>query len=824
VLQKVLHLEPKDVDSNLISHLQQMLEQKKYRQALEEIKKYQRSHPDIKLKAQEAEIWCLRGQWEFEKKDFKQAEQSLRRSLELAPVKEAFYWQIRCLLQLNQIDTAIKLAKDAFVTEKLSPEENIFYLKLLLLKGEISTVAQLIDQQPHKFSSTHLQWVKGVLNLKQGNTKDALALFQEINSPNTPGDAPAAWVIYTQQISDNFEAAAHSLANHFSKNQEMIIFHQLLAYQQAKTGKLITKSPELTSLDKTTQEAITTLQLWQEVKDENYCSAAQLLLKMERRTKQYPELASLRANLLILAGQQALNEEKTELAEMFWRTVIAEEPFHPQVAVNLLKVQRMNDYSHQERQQLLNRFLPWLEKEAKLHPEEWSEIRYKSTVAHLHCLIADNLMSMERRRAAVKELEKAERILPTFCEAIARRGLIAYIENDSRQAINLLTEALEKGSRFSEAYFALLECCQELNDKQAHNDVRRRFGKYFGDLEVETEVEVIPWKDALSAQNYSIFSCLAQTKDQPDPPLVACRIFADATKGVPNSGGKVSLNQAEATKQWDTLLQGLSENDQIPVLQAIAISIHRFAKREKGIAGLLTKYLQKLDSLSAEHPDAKIAYLVTLAVKENNSDKLAKPIAKYLSTIPQPGNALANIQIQARCFGLIQSLVPYLEKYLREEPQNPLLLLAKATTYSVTDPDYIQLKQQGFELARRLQDAQALRAFREEQTFLDNQAAKKFLRDPGKLANMDTSELDEFMEEMIREILGGRLSPSELERMIPEIKQKMLNEMPGFFEFDDDDDDDDDDDEIDFATLLGRTSSNSKKNKGRNRGGFQELL
>jgi len=798
-----------------------MLEQRKYRQALEEIKKYQRSHPDIKLKAQEAEIWCLRGQWEFEKKDFKQAEQSLRRSLEIAPVKEAFYWQIRCLLQLNQIDTAIKLAKDAFVTEKLSAEENIYYLKLLLLKGEISTVTQLIDQQPQKFSPKHLDWVKGVLKLKQGNTEDALALFQEINSPNTPGDAPEAWVIYTQQISDNFEAAAHSLANHFSEYEEMIIFHQLLAYQQAKTGKLITRSPELTSLDKTTQEAITTLHLWQEVKDEDYCSAAQLLLKMERRTKQYPELASLRPNLLILAGQQALNEEKTELAEMFWRTVIAEEAFDPQVAVNLLKVQRMHDYSNQERQQLLNRFFPWLEKEAKLHPEEWSEARYKSTLAHLHCLMADNFMSMDRPKAAVKEVEKAERILPAFCEAIARRGLIAYIENNSREAINLLTEALEKGSRFSEAYFTLLEACQELNDKRAHNDVRRRFGQYFGDLEVEPEVEVIPWKDALSAQNYSTFSCLAQTKDQSDPPLVACRIFADATKGVPNSGGKVSLTQAEATKQWDTLLQGLSENDQIPVLQAIAISIHRFAKREKGIAGLLTKYLQKLDSLSAEHPDAKIAYLVILAIKENNSDKLAKPLAKYLSTIPQPGNALANIQIQARCFGLIKSLVPYLEKYLREETQNPLLLLAKATTYPVTDPEYAELKQQGFELARRLQDAQALRAFREEQTFLDNQTTKKFLRDPDKLANMDESELDEFMENMIREMLAGRLSPSEIERMIPEIKQKMLNEMPDFPEFYDDDDDDD---EIDFASLFSRTSSNSKKNKGRNRGGFQELL
>jgi len=51
-------------------------------------------------------------------------------------------------------------------------------------------------------------------------------------------------------------------------------------------------------------------------------------------------------------------------------------------------------------------------------------------------------------------------------------------------------------------------------------------------------------------------------------------------------------------------------------------------------------------------------------------------------------------------------------KRLRE-PQNPLLLLAKLrpTSHSA---NYDQFKQQGFEIACRLQDAKALQAFREE--------------------------------------------------------------------------------------------------------------
>ena len=69
--------------------LQGLLRQQKYRQALEEIKKARCANPDVEFTPSEAEIWSLRGQQEFQKGDFKQAETSFRQALELGLSGEA---------------------------------------------------------------------------------------------------------------------------------------------------------------------------------------------------------------------------------------------------------------------------------------------------------------------------------------------------------------------------------------------------------------------------------------------------------------------------------------------------------------------------------------------------------------------------------------------------------------------------------------------------------------------------------------------------------------------------------------------------------------
>jgi tetratricopeptide (TPR) repeat protein len=811
-------------ENSFQTQLQELLKQEKYRQALEEIKKIQRSHPDIEFTPKESEICFLWGQHQFQKQDFRHAEKSFGRSLVLGFGEDAYYWQARCLLELNQLDVALDLLREAFEADSLTEDYSICYLKLLLLKGDIATVEQLINQQSQRFNAAQLHWIQGVIALKNEQPQAALTSFEKIKHPITPGDLPNAWLVFSQQVSGNWNAAANLLGLQSSQNTfakpnylEHPILKRLAISQQAKTGEPPLNPENLEQKDQVIQDAISALIIVHLIDDGNHHDAAHALLRMQRCATSFPELNSLRTSLLTLAGQQALDQRQLNCAEKFWQPLLTEKPFNPQLAVNLLEVFELND-SEQELQQLLTRLLKWLEPEAKEKPQEWPEERLQPTLAHLHCRMADAYMGVGRDRAALGALQQAERICPTSPELLGRKGLLATIKGNYTEAIALITQAIEGGCRYEEIYRALLNCWDELGDKQGRNEARRRFGKHFDDFSIESEVEVLPWVDAISTLSYPFFSRLVQRKDPKDPALRACQIFVNAVQSPPNSGGRVSLQQKVAAQAWDALLKKLSGNEQICVLQAIALSIHLFSKREKGIAALITQYLQKLLNLSAEHPEARVAHLVVLAVKESSPQKLESPLRAYLDTMPQPGNALANIQLQARPFGRITTLIPALEQALRREPQNPLLLLARATTYPLEQPKYEQLKQEGFELARRLQDAKALQAFREEQAFLSAKETQSIMPDLEKFDNLNMSNIDDFLEGMIKKLFSKKIPQAQFERMLPELKQMMLNSMPDFL--DDDDESEDDESEIDLDFMFRSLPPTSRKQKGRRKGGF----
>jgi tetratricopeptide (TPR) repeat protein len=142
------------------TQLQSLLKQQKYRQALEEIQKALRAQPDLVFTPAEAEIWLLRGKQEFQKKDFKQAETSLKGSLQLWSVGEAHYWLAKCLLERNQIDQAISIIGAAFTDGSLPKEYSICYAKLLLLKGDTATVEQLLSiTRTGQRSAVKLLWL-----------------------------------------------------------------------------------------------------------------------------------------------------------------------------------------------------------------------------------------------------------------------------------------------------------------------------------------------------------------------------------------------------------------------------------------------------------------------------------------------------------------------------------------------------------------------------------------------------------------------------------------------------------------------------------------
>ncbi len=771
--------------------LQSLLERKKYRQALEEIHKAQRSQPDLVITPSEAEIWLLRGKQEFEQDNFKQADHSLRRALELGYMGEPHYWLAKCLLRQNRLDEAIALLQDAFDAGSLPSAYSICYAKLLLLQGDTATVEQLLKKQSKRFPAAQRHWLQGVLSLKAEQPEAALASFKKIKRPTTPGDRPDVWQIYAQQAVGDWDAAALRLGFGLKSAWgispvPLYIQHPLLQrlalHQHLTTGQPPFEEMQFRVGDWLSVDLLEILSLLVLVSEENLSEAAYALLKIEH-PNQFPELAALRPALLTLGGYQALTMGEAERASQFWQVLQHEQPFNPQLSVNLMKALDLN-HEYQELKRLLIRIIKWLEQDFQQNPQAWPEERRKMTLGYAHCRLADTWIALGRTRAAMGELQAAERIDPQSPEVKGRHGLVAVSEERYDEGTQLLTQALEEGCRYPEVYGVLVETLKELGNSEAALEIRRRFGKQFGDFNPEADIEVLPWVEALSTGDYGLFSHLVEVGSDRDPAMQACQIFVDATEGEPNSGGKIALNQAQAIEEWDQLLQDLAPQEQGSTLQAIALSLLLFAKRAKGIAALTTKYMLQLYELGSEQPEARKAHLVILALKERDSKKLQMPIQSYLSTMPQPGNALAQIQLQVRRYASTirqdHILRSFLDESLKREPQNPLLLLAKATTYPVNHPDYERLKQQGFDLARRLQDAKALQAYREEEAFLNAQTVQDFLPTPDAFANFGIEDMDEFLENMIRKMLGSQVSPAELKRMLPKLKQMMMDDMPDF--------------------------------------------
>ncbi len=784
------------------SPLQTLLAQKKYRQAIEAVKSLQRSQPDVKITPTEAEIWQLRGRQELEKREFKAAENSLRQSLKLGFVG-AHYWLAKALLGQNRLDAALELIRTAFDAKTLLKEDGICYLKLLLLKGDRDSVETLIQTQAKRFSAAQLHWAKGVLALAAGDPETALGSFSKLKKASlTPGESTDAWLVYTQQQMAHWDAAGARLGLPVGNlggaifGRPRFVTHpalqKLALWQQATIGD--PRRALAPKDDRSSQEIFTGLCAVALIAEGNFHDAGHTLLQINAASPRLAELAALRSTILTLAGQQAMDQGEFDCALQLWAPLQSEKQLEPQLMVNWIHVLREME-EHHERQRLLTRLIKWIEQAAKQDQATWPDDRWKLTLAHAHCLLGDSLLALDRARAAFGAIQQAERLCPTSPEVMGRQGLIMAEDGHPAQAIELLTQAFEQGCQSEEVYIGFQEILLEHGRKDEALAIRKRFGKRFGDLNVEADIEVEPWITALSTGNYDFFKGLIPQEKSPDPQLHACQIFQTTAHGKPTSTGKVSIDQDQAILAWGKLVARQSPIDQAKTLQTIALCLAVLSKRDKGIAALITRYQQQIFDLIPTVPEAQVIHLIVSAIKEANPDKLQAFLKPYLDTQPQPGNALALLQLQVRWFGQTANLRSFLDKALNREPQNPLLLLAKATSYKAGCQVYQELREQGFELARQMQDAPALQAFRMEDYYLQGQEIQSLMPAPGNIDHMMPAEIESMFEAMVRQTLGKEVSRDQIDRVMPMLKQKFLEEMtPGMGSgprmFDDDDVDD----------------------------------
>jgi tetratricopeptide (TPR) repeat protein len=802
-----------------LSRVQSLLAQKKYRKAIEEIHKIQRSHPDLKIIPSEADVWCLRGQDELNQSDFRAAENSLRQALKLGSNRNVHYWLAKTLLGQNRLDAALDFIRKAFDDNDLPKDDVICYLKLLLMKGDRATVEELIKTKSKRFSAAQLHWVKGVLALESGDPDAALLSLLKYKTPLTPGDSVDAWLAYTYHQQQEWQAASSKLGlSMLSQNlfgppryygqhpasQHPAIVKLMVWHQGIAERSWGTRLPSVISIDEQTKAIFIALGAVKLMEEDNFHDASHAILNLKRSYPQVAEVMALKSKILLMGGQQALGQDETGCVVEIWRPLLQERELNPQYAVNFSDI-LYEEGEHQERYQLLIRLQKWIEQDAKRNPDAWPKDYFKQTIAHLYCKIADSLVCIDRQREAFKAVQQAENLLPTFSEVIARRGMMNLAENPSK-AIELLTQALNEGCQTPNVYEALVAKLIEQGDKEEALAIRKRHGKKFGDMSVESEVEIETWIEAIATRDYDLFSAILPDKSSNNPALRACQIFKEAAHGKLTGTGKTSIHQEQAIEGWNQLLETLSSPEQVKALQAIALSINILSKRDKGIAALLGTYMAKMMDLFSEIPEARRAYLIVLSVKENSAAKLQSPLKLYLDSSPQPGNALALLQLDVRWFAQTTVLQSFIETALSREPQNPLLLLAKASTYSPDSDSYEKLRESGFDLARRLQDATALQAFRVDDFYVKYREVNRVMPKLGSFDKMTPTGIEKMIEEMIRKTIGKEIPPAELERIMPMFKESLLNRMP----MDDDDDDDDYEPDI-FESIFGASKRKKRK-------------
>jgi tetratricopeptide (TPR) repeat protein len=797
---------PSNID-RLQEQLQKLIQKQHYRLAIEKAKNIKKMHPDEVVKPSEAEIWILQGRQEYQEERYRQAQISLQQAVALGGAEEVYYWLTKSLLATDDLDVAIETMSTAFENNMLTKEYAGCYLKLLFMNGASEQVAALLKTQTKRFSAAQSHWAKGILSLQAAKLPEALGHFQKMGSSATPGDAPDAWIAYIQQQLGYWQQAEKTLeVPKRNKLSTPLPVHAAIGrLRMVQAMSPIGSSASVIPLNPKPgrqRNLSFILRLIQLLDESNYHDAAHALQKIPYPCLDFPEVDALYRSVMVLAADHALQAEELDCTIAFLESTVYQQPFDIQIALKLRFVYWSEDADFTVVKRLLNYFITEIKQLAKAHPYNWPEPRLNSTLAHIHCWLTDALIFNDYHSQGYRVLQAAEQLSPESPEVIGRQGLKAYLQGNRQQAISLMTKALENGCSYMEVYIKLLGELKKQGDLDTFKDIRRRFGKLFDDI-VNDEVTFSKWIEALSTQKYQFFAQLVTGKKAEDAALQACQIFVAAVDGEMNTTGRVGFNSEQAIQQWEQLLQKVAAPEQIEVIQAIFLATQLFAKRQKGLAALQTEYLQRLSMLSAAYPAAQLAYLVLWAVKGDRTQLMQVEMRRYLSLSPQPGIMLAQIQLTVRRYVQTESLRSLIDELLCQDAQNPQLLLAKATTYSIKSKDYLKLKEQGFELARRLQDAPALQAYREEQSIQSKLQSQKltatYLGDEEDLNRLNTAK------KMIHEMFGDDLPPGALEKMLPELMRMLEN---GLIDEDDDySEDDEGDDYFDSAPrpLFGGT-------------------
>ncbi|NET10286.1 MAG: hypothetical protein F6K09_04865 [Merismopedia sp. SIO2A8] len=775
--------------------IQELLDKEKYSQAINAFHSLNEEE-QAALSLTEASIWLQRGQYECEQSLFVNAEESLTQALRLNSDSETLYWLSKAIARQGKYAELLTLLQTAFDDKTLDKPHAGAYLKALFLNDKEDVVQEILksSSKSKRFYANHLHWARGMLSLQSDAFDDALAHFKKITNKVTPGGYQSVWTAYAHQQAGNWSQAAPMVVNPSQIKSSpfpgvklitgSLPSHpakQRLAIQQAiATHLAMSEVIDLEQVNPTEQNTVRVLEFVHLLEDGNYHDAAHIFEALPKSTKdEYPEIGTLFRPLMLLAGEQASNEGELGYAASFWQQILEVPQFDPKLALRLHPILSEIE-EDRDAQKLLNRLIKWVQQEAKKTPNEWPSDRLNSVLAKLHCYLFDSYMVAGQEHDKSRALKTAIKLAPEHPDVLGRQGLEAALHHKSTEAVDCLTRSLEAGCDNPLIYRVLVDTFRDEGDTDTVKQIRRKYGGRFSDVNADNEVDMPVWLEALLFRNYALMEDFIEESSSNDPAVEAIKIFLQSAEDDPSSSHKITLGQAAAIPEWDKLLNDQSPEAQVPILQAISLVVHHHTRRnKKGMKALQEKYHQKLADLSSTVPAASIAYAAMAVIRAGKSTQYKKVVADSLKRSPQPSHALAMIQQQARWFDAGTALTSVIDEYLQKDPQHPQLLLAKATTYPAKSAKYQQYYDQGFDLARRLQDADALQLFREEEWFQANNSTSRLFKGMGGFGDLGGLIPRALLEQFIREQFGEDIPKPLLEMMVRELEAKFAEEFGG---------------------------------------------
>lgn len=735
--------------------LASLVRQQCYSQAIRLREQALRRQPDLALHPSEADLWRMEGQLAATEGQIRRAETALRRAIDLGLHGEPEYQLARLRLHHSGVEQALEPLQEAFNANTLPADYGGAYLKLLLLQGDTEQVRQVIRTRPERFQPQQIHWAGGILQLLDHNPAGALQAFRLMVGPASPGDQVVAWRAWAQLEAGDHQAAAAELtkAGDATGPMGVAVALDLAARDGRRPGELLT----LTQPKLPQRGLVLALELLFHLRRSHLLTAAKLLLEHERQLlSTCPALAVLRRPLLLLAGQQALEQDSDEDAIRCWRPIVDRPGFDPDLALRLYPVldRSMEDDDNQEAERLANLLISWVRRASRAAPDDWPQALLNRTLARLHCWQADQFMVLGARQQARRSVQQAEDLASGDPEVVGRRGMLQGLTGDVEGAIPLLWQALDGGCRCHHLYTMLAGWLEIGGQREELKRLQRTHGAAFDDHPHSgVEMRRPPfWLKALSeCEPQELARRLERAPDQ-DAGVRALLLWLDHISPASGSGGaRWDLEVPGLAGPWSALLAELDASDRVEAITAILLATYRHCRRRRKIVvGQIEAWHDQLEQLatdggSTHSSAAQRAQLMLLNQRLRPGEAFQRESRRLLGRTARPERTLALALMDLRLVASTRSWRPLVEELHRQDPQEALLLVALATMEPVSSALHRRLLEQGFALARQQQDQEALAACHWEEQWSELSFDRKLRRQRG--AETATSpEMAEFAE------------------------------------------------------------------------------